>query len=46
MDVGGAVPGFGNGRPAFAAAARSLGVSTGQLNTALGQAKQSLAEHS
>jgi hypothetical protein len=32
--------------PAFAAAARSLGVSTGQLNTALGQAKQSLAEHS
>jgi len=29
--------------PAFAAAARSLGVSTQQLNTALGHAKQSLA---
>jgi 2-hydroxychromene-2-carboxylate isomerase len=29
--------------PAFAAAARALGVSTGQLDTALGHAKQSLA---
>jgi len=29
--------------PAFAAAARSIGVSTQQLNTALGHAKQSLA---
>jgi 2-hydroxychromene-2-carboxylate isomerase len=31
--------------PAFAAAARSLGVSPQQLNAALGQAKQSLAVH-
>jgi 2-hydroxychromene-2-carboxylate isomerase len=31
--------------PAFAAAARSLGVSAQQLNTALAQAKQSLAVH-
>jgi hypothetical protein len=32
--------------PAFAAAARALGVSTGQLNTALVHAKQSLAQNS
>jgi len=32
--------------PAFAAAARSLGVSTGQLDTALIHAKQSLAQGS
>jgi hypothetical protein len=32
--------------PAFAAAARSLGVSTQQLSTALAQAKQSLAQGS
>jgi hypothetical protein len=32
--------------PAFAAAARALGVSTGQLNTALMHAKQSLAQGS
>jgi hypothetical protein len=31
--------------PAFAAAARALGVSTGQLQTALAHAKQSLAGH-
>ena|ERR1700761_3542405 len=31
--------------PAFATAARSLGVSPQQLNAALGQAKQSLAAH-
>jgi hypothetical protein len=30
--------------PAFAAAARALGISTGQLNAALGHAKQSLAQ--
>ena len=32
--------------PAFAAAARALGVSTGQLDAALAQAKQSLAQGS
>ena len=32
--------------PAFAAAARALGVSTGQLQTALAHAKQSLAQGS
>jgi len=32
--------------PAFAAAARALGVSTGQLQTALAHAKQSLAQSS
>jgi len=32
--------------PAFAAAARALGVSTGQLNAALVHAKQSLAQSS
>jgi len=32
--------------PAFAAAARALGVTTGQLQTALAHAKQSLAQSS
>ena len=36
----------GTSSPAFAAAARALGVSTGQLDTALMHAKQSLAQSS